>query len=53
MVDYIKLPIIVSNMKAIGPTTSEELYSKCIIILKMHENIKVPHLKKLLNQNGG
>jgi len=40
-------------MIAIGPTTSEKLRSQSIIILKRHENIKVPLLiKKLLNQNG-
>ena len=40
-------------MIAIGPTTSEELRSQSIIILKMHENVKVPLLiKRLLNLNG-
>jgi len=29
-------------MIAIGPTTSEELHSQGITILKLHENVKVP-----------
>jgi hypothetical protein len=33
-------------MIAIGPTTSEELRSQSIIILKMHKNVKVPLLIK-------
>jgi hypothetical protein len=41
MVDYTSWPFIVSSMIAIG-TTSEELRSQSITILKMYENIKVP-----------
>jgi hypothetical protein len=33
-------------MIAIGPTTSEELRSQSIIILKMHKNVKVSLLIK-------
>jgi hypothetical protein len=29
-------------MKAIGPTTSEELRSQSITVLKKHENVKSP-----------
>jgi len=34
--------IIYIHVIAIGPTTSEELRSQSIAILKMHENVKVP-----------
>jgi hypothetical protein len=41
-------------MKTIKPTTSEELCSQDITILKMYENVKVPKpLQQSSNQNGG
>jgi hypothetical protein len=41
-------------MKTVRPTTSEELCSQDITILKIHENVKVPKpLQKSSNQNGG
>lgn len=48
MVNYTSSPIIVSYM--IGPTTSDQLCSQSITILKMHEDVKV--LQNLLYQNG-
>jgi hypothetical protein len=54
MINYTSWPIILLNMKTIKPTTSEELRSQDITILKMHENVKVPKpLQQLSNQNGG
>ena len=41
MVQYTSRPIIVSYMITIGSTTSEELRSQIIAILKMHEKVKV------------
>ena len=41
-------------MKAVAPTSLEELRSQSITILKLHENVKVSLLlQKWSNQNGG
>ena len=44
MVEYTSRPIIVSYMITIGSTTSEELRSQIIAILKMHEKVKVLYI---------
>ena len=44
MVEYTSRPIIVSYMITIGSTTSEELRSHIIAILKMHEKVKVIYI---------
>jgi hypothetical protein len=44
MVEYTSRPIIVSYMITIGSTTSEELRSQIIAILKMHEKVKVIYI---------
>jgi hypothetical protein len=42
MTNYIAFTIVLQNMKAIAPTIPEELRSQGTIIMKMHENVKVP-----------
>jgi hypothetical protein len=54
MINYTSWPIALPNVKTIKPTTSDELCSQDITILKIHENVKVPKpLQKSSNQNGG
>jgi hypothetical protein len=51
MINYTSWPIILLNMKTIKPTTSDELCSQDITILKIHENVKVPQpLQQSSNQ---
>jgi hypothetical protein len=54
MNNYTSWPIALPNVKTVRPTTSDELCSQNITILKIHENVKVPKLpQQSSNQNGG